>query len=60
VLTSAAGLVALMYGLIEAGQHGWSNGVALVFIATGLVVLVGFFAPSGRLTARARVSPCST
>jgi len=44
VTSSAAGLVALMYGLIEAGQHGWSNVVALLFIFVGLVILVGFLA----------------
>jgi len=57
VLTSAAGLVALMYGLIEAGQHGWNNVSALVFIATGLVVLVGFFALERRLTRESAGEP---
>ena len=43
VVTSAAGLVAVTYGLIEAGQNGWSNAGALVWMIAGLVVLVGFF-----------------
>ncbi len=41
---SAAGLVALTYGLIEAGQHGWSNPVALLAMAGGVVLLAAFAA----------------
>ena len=52
VTSSAAGLVALMYGLIEAGQHGWGNVVALLFIFIGLAALVGFFGWERRLTRR--------
>jgi EmrB/QacA subfamily drug resistance transporter len=52
VTSSAAGLVALMYGLIEAGQHGWSNVEALLFIFVGLVILIGFFDWERRLTRR--------
>jgi EmrB/QacA subfamily drug resistance transporter len=43
VVTSALGLVALLYGLIKAGQDGWTNVLALLFIGAGLLVLVGFF-----------------
>jgi len=52
VAASAAGLVSLMYGLIKAGQDGWSNNGALLFIFAGLVILVGFFAWERRLTRR--------
>jgi len=52
VTSSAAGLVALMYGLIEAGQHGWSNVGALLFIFVGIVILAGFFVWERRLTRR--------
>ena len=41
--TSSGGLVALTYGLIEAGQYGWRSPVALAWILAGLAVLVGFF-----------------
>src|SRR5437773_1499966 len=43
MLASTAGLVVMTYGLIEAGQNGWSDISALVPIIAGLVVLVGFF-----------------
>jgi Na+/melibiose symporter-like transporter len=43
VVTSTAGLVGITYGLIEAGQNGWSDTSALVPMIAGLVVLVGFF-----------------
>ena len=39
---SAAGLVALTYGLIEAGQHGWTDTGALLSMAAGVALLVGF------------------
>jgi MFS transporter, DHA2 family, multidrug resistance protein len=42
VLISSAGLVALTYGVIRAGQDGWSNPLAVITMAAGLVVLAGF------------------
>jgi MFS transporter, DHA2 family, multidrug resistance protein len=39
VLVSGAGLTALTYGFIRAGQDGWSDAVALATIAAGVVVL---------------------
>ena len=50
VALSVGGLVALLYGLIEAGQKSWGDHAALACIFTGLVVLVGFFAWERRLT----------
>jgi EmrB/QacA subfamily drug resistance transporter len=44
VATSAAGLVVLTYGLIEAGQDGWSNPYALAMMIGGVALLIGFFA----------------
>jgi DHA2 family multidrug resistance protein-like MFS transporter len=41
---SAAGLVVVTYGLIEAGQHGWGDPAALALITAGLAVLGGFAA----------------
>jgi MFS transporter, DHA2 family, multidrug resistance protein len=43
VVASIAGLAAITYGLIQAGQNGWTTNSALVPIIAGLVVLVGFF-----------------
>jgi len=52
VATSAAGLVAVTYGLIKAGQNGWGNPGALLMIGVGLAILVGFFGWERRLTRR--------
>ncbi len=43
IVVSAAGLVGVTYGLIEAGQNGWGDASALVPILLGLVALAGFF-----------------
>ena len=50
VAASAAGLVAVTYGLIKAGQDGWGDLGALALMASGLVLLVGFFTWERRLT----------
>jgi EmrB/QacA subfamily drug resistance transporter len=50
VAVSAAGLVAITYGLIKAGQDGWGDLGPLASMAFGLVLLVGFFAWERRLT----------
>jgi MFS transporter, DHA2 family, multidrug resistance protein len=42
VVASSTGLVAVTYGLIEAGQNGWTDASALVPVAAGLLILVGF------------------
>ncbi|HEY1823183.1 MAG TPA: MFS transporter [Trebonia sp.] len=39
---SVTGLVALTYGLIEAGQDGWDDAAAVTLMIAGLLVLVGF------------------
>ena len=43
IVTSTAGLVALTYGIIEAGRNGWDDRAALIEIAAGALLLVGFF-----------------
>ncbi len=50
--SSATGLVAVTYGLIKAGENGWSNVGALLVILAGMVVLIGFFAWERRLSRR--------
>ncbi|MGZ4331424.1 MAG: MFS transporter [Solirubrobacteraceae bacterium] len=52
MISSVAGLVGVTYGLIEAGQHGWGNGIALGALTAGLIVLAGFIAWERRLSAR--------
>jgi EmrB/QacA subfamily drug resistance transporter len=52
VLSSSAGLAAVTYGLIEAGQQGWGSAGALVPLAGGLLVLVAFVLWERRLSRR--------
>jgi DHA2 family multidrug resistance protein-like MFS transporter len=57
VAVSAAGLLALTYGLIEAGQHGWGASGALVPMLAGVAMLVAFFGWERRLSRRAGGEP---
>jgi EmrB/QacA subfamily drug resistance transporter len=50
--SSAGGLVAVTYGLIKAGQNGWTNVGALLMIVFGLALVVGFFRWERRLSRR--------
>jgi EmrB/QacA subfamily drug resistance transporter len=52
ISSSIAGLAALIYGLIEAGQHGWSDTVAVLSMAAGVAILIAFFAWERRLSQR--------
>jgi EmrB/QacA subfamily drug resistance transporter len=52
VASSVVGLVALTYGLIEAGQHGWSAAGALLPMFAGVAALAGFYGWERRLTRR--------
>src|ERR1700749_2742251 len=47
-LISAAGLIAVTYGFIKAGQDGWTDPAALGTIAAGAVVLAGLIGWGGR------------
>jgi DHA2 family multidrug resistance protein-like MFS transporter len=40
---STIGLVVVTYGIIEAGRNGWDDRAALIEIAAGVLLLVGFF-----------------
>ena len=44
VALSSGGLVALTYGFIQAGQHGWGAPSAIVPMVAGVGLIVGFFA----------------
>ena len=44
IAASTAGLVALTYGLIQAGQDGWGAPASLALMAAGLAALAGFAA----------------
>ena len=52
VAASVLGLVAVTYGLIKAGEDGWSNPGALLIILAGIAILAGFLAWERRLTRR--------
>jgi EmrB/QacA subfamily drug resistance transporter len=40
--TATAGLIALTYGVIQAGEHGWGTAGAAAPIAAGVALLAGF------------------
>jgi EmrB/QacA subfamily drug resistance transporter len=50
ILLSAAGLVALTYGFVAAGERGWGSAVALGCIAAGVVLLAAFVGWQTRVT----------
>jgi MFS transporter, DHA2 family, multidrug resistance protein len=52
ILSSSAGLAAVTYGLIEAGQQGWGSAGALVPLAIGMLVLLAFGLWERRLSRR--------
>jgi DHA2 family multidrug resistance protein-like MFS transporter len=52
VACSSGGLAVLTYGLIEAGERGWSHPTAVLPILVGLALIVAFFAWEGRLSRR--------
>ena len=52
VAVSAAGLVAVTYGLIQAGQDGWGDVGALALMIAGVALLAGFLAWERRLSRR--------
>jgi EmrB/QacA subfamily drug resistance transporter len=49
---SVVGLVALVYGLIQAGEHGWSSPAAVLEMVAGVGVLALFLAWETRLSRR--------
>jgi EmrB/QacA subfamily drug resistance transporter len=57
ILLSTAGLVALTYGLIEAGQNGWGDNSAVWPMVGGLVGLILFFLWEGWLGRRPNGQP---
>jgi DHA2 family multidrug resistance protein-like MFS transporter len=52
VLLSSGGLVALMYGVVQAGANGWGSASAIVPAAAGLLALVAFGLWERRLSAQ--------
>jgi AcrR family transcriptional regulator len=54
IAASAAGLVAVTYGLIQAGQDGWGDPTALALTAAGLAALAGFATWEHRLGKQGR------
>jgi MFS family permease len=52
VIISSLGLIGLTYGIIRAGQDGWSNVTALATVGAGAVALAAFVAWERLLTRR--------
>ncbi len=52
LLLSVAGLVALMYGIVRAGEDGWGDPTAIAFTVGGLLVLGVFVLWEGQLMSR--------
>jgi|GEM_PF-123015 len=50
-LTVTGGLLALVYGIVNAGSHGWGTVQALGPICLGIALLVAFFVIEGRFAA---------
>jgi EmrB/QacA subfamily drug resistance transporter len=57
VVLSSAGLAALMYGLVQAGEYGWGSSNAIVPSLMALVTLAAFVAWESWLTARPNGQP---
>lgn len=51
-ISSVVGLVVLTYGLIEAGDRGWTAPITLTATVGGLAILAGFFLWERRLGSR--------
>ncbi len=52
IVLSSAGLVGLMYGVVEAGNDGWGSSSAIGPVVAGLVILAAFVLWERRLTAQ--------
>jgi MFS transporter, DHA2 family, multidrug resistance protein len=52
LLTSSTGLSLLMYGLIQAGEHGWGSSAAIVPMFVAVLLLAAFALWEARLTAQ--------
>jgi MFS family permease len=50
-ITVTLGLLSLVYGLTQAGQHGWGSPAALLTLLLGIALLLVFYAVESRATA---------
>jgi len=57
VILSSAGLVALMYGLVEAGDNGWGSVSAIAWALAGLAILAVFIGWEWYLDGRHGIQP---
>jgi EmrB/QacA subfamily drug resistance transporter len=57
VVLSSAGLVALMYGLVEAGDKGWGSASAIAWSLGGVAIIVAFGLWEWFLTRRGGLQP---
>jgi EmrB/QacA subfamily drug resistance transporter len=54
-VTGTAGLAALIYGVMQSADHGWSSGLVLGPVVAGLLLLVVFTAVEARFAAQPMV-----
>ncbi len=54
IVISSAGLAALTYGFIRAGENTWTNNLALAAIAAGVLIIAGFVWWERAVTRRGR------
>ena len=52
IALSSAGLAALVYGVTKAGEHSWTDGTTIFFLALAVVLLAGFLGWQRLLTRR--------
>jgi len=57
VLISSAGLTALTYGVIRAGQNGWSDASGIATMSAGAVLIAGFVLWERRVARRPNGQP---
>ena len=57
IALSSLGLTGLTYGVIRAGQYGWSSGAAVGTMLGGAVILGGFVAWERRVSLRTAIQP---
>jgi MFS transporter, DHA2 family, multidrug resistance protein len=57
IALSSLGLTGLTYGVIKAGQYGWTSGTAVATLLGGAVLLVIFLLWERRVSARTVVQP---
>jgi len=50
--TGTAGLAAMIYGVMQISEHGWTSEMVLAPLGVGLILLIGFLVVEARFAAR--------